>query len=149
MTILRPEIRAFLAHGSRTGKLGYVTADGRPLVAPIWFVLDGDGVLFTTGRDTAKGRAPRMVLCVDLEEPSYAFVQVQTELRSPRTPTSWCGRRPRSVTATWAPIAPRSSAAATGHPTNCWCGCARRRSSPTWMSPVDAALGAGTSASPQ
>ncbi|MGH3611967.1 MAG: PPOX class F420-dependent oxidoreductase [Pseudonocardia sp.] len=81
MTILRPEIRAFLSQGTRTGKLGYVAADGRPLVAPIWFVLDGHDLLFTTGRDTAKERAiardPRLVLCVDLEEPPYAFVQVQ------------------------------------------------------------------------
>ncbi|MGH3566149.1 MAG: PPOX class F420-dependent oxidoreductase [Pseudonocardia sp.] len=81
MTILHPEIRAFLSHGTRTGKLGYVATDGRPLVAPIWFVLDGDDVLFITGRNTAKGRSiardPRLVLCIDLEEPPYAYVQVQ------------------------------------------------------------------------
>ena len=61
-------------------QVGYVAATAA-LVAPIWFVLDGHDVLFTTGRDTAKGRAiardPRVVLCVDLEEPPYAFVQVQ------------------------------------------------------------------------
>ena len=38
-------------------------------------------MLFNTGKETAKGRAirrdPRLVLCVDLEEPPYAFVQVQ------------------------------------------------------------------------
>jgi len=43
-------------------------------------VEDG-ALLFTTGKETAKGRAirrdPRLVLCVDLEEPPYAFVQVQ------------------------------------------------------------------------
>lgn len=77
------DVRAFLEHGTRTGKLGYVAGDGRPLVAPVWFVLDGNEVVFNTGRDTAKGRAiardPRVVLCVDLEEPPYAFVQVQGE----------------------------------------------------------------------
>ena len=37
--------------------LGYLAADGRPLVAPVWFVVDGDQLVFTTGRDTSKGRA--------------------------------------------------------------------------------------------
>jgi PPOX class probable F420-dependent enzyme len=75
------EVRAFLEHGRRTGKLGYLARDGRPLVAPIWFVLEGDDIVFNTGRDTAKGAAiardPRLTLCVDLEAPPYAFVQVQ------------------------------------------------------------------------
>lgn len=81
MTSLSPQVRAFLAEGTRTGKLGFVAADGRPLVAPVWFVLDGDDLLFTTGATTAKGRAvtrdPRLALCVDSEEPPFAFVQVQ------------------------------------------------------------------------
>jgi PPOX class probable F420-dependent enzyme len=78
-----PEVRDFLSHGTRTGKLSWLSASGRPLVAPVWFVVDGDGLVFNTGKDTAKGRAlardPRVSLCVDLEEPPYAFVQVQGE----------------------------------------------------------------------
>ncbi len=78
---LTPEIRAFLSAGTRTGKLGYIAKDGRPLVAPVWFVLDGDELVFNTGATTPKARAiardPRVVLCVDLDEPPYAFVQVQ------------------------------------------------------------------------
>lgn len=81
MSELTPEIRTFLSHASRTGKLGWVAADGRPLVAPIWFVVEGDDLVFNTGRDTAKGRAiardPRLVICVDSEEPPFGFVQVQ------------------------------------------------------------------------
>ncbi|WP_433801124.1 PPOX class F420-dependent oxidoreductase [Actinomycetospora sp. CA-084318] len=76
-----PAVREFLSHGTRTGKLGWTARDGRPLVAPIWFLLEGDTLVFNTGRDTAKGKAlardPRVVLCVDLEEPPFAFVQVQ------------------------------------------------------------------------
>lgn len=83
-----PEIRAFLLRGTRTGKLGWTTRDGRAAVAPIWFTLEGDGdattIVFNTGSGTAKGRAlardPRAVLCVDLEEPPFAFVQVQGEV---------------------------------------------------------------------
>ena len=78
-----PEVRDFLAHGTRTGKLAFLAADGRPLVAPVWFVVEDDALVFNTGRETAKGRAlardPRASLCVDEEQPPYAFVQVQGE----------------------------------------------------------------------
>ncbi|WP_420878936.1 PPOX class F420-dependent oxidoreductase [Rhodococcus sp. (in: high G+C Gram-positive bacteria)] len=76
-----PQVREFLTRGTRTGKLGYLSGDGRPLVAPVWFVLEGDDVVFNTGASTAKGRSlardPRVTLCVDLEQPPYAFVQIQ------------------------------------------------------------------------
>lgn len=82
-SIMDKDVRAFLERGTRTGKLGYIASDGRPLVAPVWFVLDGNEMVFNTGKDTAKGKAitrdPRVVLCVDLEEPPYGFVQVQGE----------------------------------------------------------------------
>jgi PPOX class probable F420-dependent enzyme len=78
-----PEVRDFLTRGTRTGKLGYLAASGRPLVTPVWFIVDGDSLVFNTGEKTAKGRAlardPRATLCVDLEEPPFAFVQVQGE----------------------------------------------------------------------
>ncbi len=79
-----PEVRAFLQEGTRTGKLGYLSASGRPLVSPVWFVVEGDALVFNTGKDTAKGRSlardPRATLCVDLQEPPFAFVQVQGEV---------------------------------------------------------------------
>ncbi len=82
-SISDPDVREFLQYGTRTGKLAYTTAGGRPLVAPIWFVLDGDELVFNTGANTAKAAAiardPRVALCVDLEQPPYAFVQVQGE----------------------------------------------------------------------
>jgi PPOX class probable F420-dependent enzyme len=78
-----PRVRDFLAYGTRTGKLAYLAAGGSPLVAPVWFVVEGDSLVFNTGSQTAKGRAlardPRASLCVDVEEPPYAFVQVQGE----------------------------------------------------------------------
>jgi PPOX class probable F420-dependent enzyme len=71
----------FLAEGHRTGKLATTRADGAPHVAPIWFVIDGDDLLFNTGAETVKGKAlrrdPRAALTVDLEDPPYAFVTVE------------------------------------------------------------------------
>lgn len=84
MAELTDDVIEFLAEGTRTAKLGYVAADGRPLVAPVWFVVDGRELVFNTGRDTAKGRAlrrdPRVVVCVDDERPPFSFVQVQGEV---------------------------------------------------------------------
>jgi PPOX class probable F420-dependent enzyme len=80
-SVTDPQVTAFLQAGTRTGKLSYVAADGRPLVAPVWFILEDGCVVFNTGKDTAKGKAlardPRATLCVDLEEPPYGFVQLQ------------------------------------------------------------------------
>jgi PPOX class probable F420-dependent enzyme len=74
------EVREFLLAGTRTAKLAVVRKDGSPHVAPVWFVLDGDDVLFTTGAKTVKGHAlrrdPRVALCVDDERPPFAFVRV-------------------------------------------------------------------------
>src|SRR5688500_1967278 len=73
--------RAFLAHGTRTAKLATTRADGRPHVAPIWFVLDGDDVVFTTAETSVKGRTlqrdPRVAMVVDDERPPFAFVLVE------------------------------------------------------------------------
>jgi PPOX class probable F420-dependent enzyme len=81
MTALTDDVIEFLTTGTRTGMLGYLASDGRPLVAPIWFVVDNGELAFNTGKDTAKGRAlvrdPRVVLCVDDPHPPYSFVQVQ------------------------------------------------------------------------
>ncbi|WP_375499871.1 PPOX class F420-dependent oxidoreductase [uncultured Jatrophihabitans sp.] len=72
--------RAFLSAGTRTGVLSTVRADGTPHAAPIWFVLDGDIVVFTTGRDTVKGRNLRRAgvaaLTVDESTPPFSFVSL-------------------------------------------------------------------------
>ncbi|MBJ7339635.1 PPOX class F420-dependent oxidoreductase [Mycolicibacterium sp.] len=75
------DVIAFLSEGTRTAMLGYLASDGRPLVAPVWFVVDEGTLVFNTAKDTAKGRAlardPRVVVCVDDPHPPYSFVQVQ------------------------------------------------------------------------
>jgi nitroimidazol reductase NimA-like FMN-containing flavoprotein (pyridoxamine 5'-phosphate oxidase superfamily) len=43
------EYKSFIWHGTRTAKLATVRADGRPHIVPIWFALDGDAIVFTTG----------------------------------------------------------------------------------------------------
>jgi PPOX class probable F420-dependent enzyme len=76
-----PDVSAFLREGTRTGILGYASASGRPLVTPVWFIVEDGCLVFNTGKDTAKGRAlqrdPRATMVVNLQEPPYGFVQVQ------------------------------------------------------------------------
>lgn len=79
------EWRAFVSHGTRTGKLATVRADGRPHLAPVWFVLDGDEVVFNTGAATVKGRNlardGRIALCVDDDRPPFAYVILEGRAR--------------------------------------------------------------------
>ncbi|MCX5211878.1 PPOX class F420-dependent oxidoreductase [Kitasatospora sp. NBC_00240] len=76
-----PEWRAFLGAGTRTAKLASTRADGRPHVAPVWFLLDGEDIVLNTGKDTVKGRTlardGRVMLCVDDDRPPFSFVLVQ------------------------------------------------------------------------
>src|SRR5882762_6901833 len=71
----------FLSAGTRTGMLVFAAQDGRPLVAPVWFIVDKGDVVLNTAKGSAKGQAltrdPRVVLCVDDPHPPYGFVQVQ------------------------------------------------------------------------
>ena len=70
----------FLSTGTRTAKVAWVAADGRPHVAPIWFVVEDGDILFNTSAEAGKSRAmrrdARVSLVVDVEEPPYAFVKV-------------------------------------------------------------------------
>ncbi|HLI08028.1 MAG TPA: pyridoxamine 5'-phosphate oxidase family protein [Ktedonobacteraceae bacterium] len=74
MHTFTPEVRTFLLTGTRTAKVATVRADGRPHVAPVWFLLDDDSIVFTTWHTTVKAknirRDPRVCLCIDDETPS-------------------------------------------------------------------------------
>jgi PPOX class probable F420-dependent enzyme len=75
------EVRAFLSHGTRTAKLATTGSGGQPHVMPVWFVLDGEDLVFTTGEDSVKGRNlrrdPRAAVVVDDEVAPYAFVHIR------------------------------------------------------------------------
>jgi PPOX class probable F420-dependent enzyme len=74
------ERREFLSAGTRTAKVAVMRKNGAPHVVPIWFVLDGDDVIFTTSETTVKGKAilrdARVALCVDDENPPFSFVSI-------------------------------------------------------------------------
>ena len=80
-TMTRDEIHAFLSHGTRTAKLATSAPGGHPHVMPVWFVIDGEELVFTTGEDSVKGRNlrrnPRAAIVVDDEVAPYAFVHIR------------------------------------------------------------------------
>ena len=80
-TLSRTECLEFMMAQPRTAKIATVRKDGRPHVAPIWFYLDGDALLFTTWHTTVKAanlaRDPRICLVVDDETPPFGFVQYE------------------------------------------------------------------------
>lgn len=75
------QCRAFLRSPVRPAVLSTVRADGRPHAAPIWYNLDDDTIVFTTGASTVKGRNlrrdPRLTLCVQDDRPPFSFVVVE------------------------------------------------------------------------
>ncbi len=80
-TMSDEEYRAFMSHGTRTAKAATTRPDGRPHITPVWFVLDGDDLIFTTHETSLKAidlrRDPRICLCVDDETPPFAYVMLE------------------------------------------------------------------------
>jgi PPOX class probable F420-dependent enzyme len=82
MEMSRDELDHFLMHGTFTCKVATVKADGRPHIAPVWFVLDEDtkDIVFTTGHTSLKAknilRDQRVSISVDDQTPLYSFVIV-------------------------------------------------------------------------
>lgn len=77
----KEEYLKFLSQGTKTAHLATVREDGRPHVVPVWFVMDGEKLVFNTGANTAKGknikRNSEVCLSIDNPNPPYDFVQIQ------------------------------------------------------------------------
>jgi PPOX class probable F420-dependent enzyme len=75
------ECREFLAAKLHTAKLATVRPDGRPHLVPVWFDLDGEDIVFTTGAESVKAENlrndPRVCICVDDEAPPFAYAQIE------------------------------------------------------------------------
>lgn len=74
----RQEALEFIAAGAPTGHIATVRADGRPHVAPIWFIVDGDDIVFNTGASSVKGRnlarEGRASISIDDSKPPFTYV---------------------------------------------------------------------------
>ncbi len=82
---------AFVSEGTRTMKLaatrrkaGDHKEDGRPHVAPVWFVVEDGRFVFITGAESVKGRnlrrTGRATLVVDDEDAPFSFVMAEGQV---------------------------------------------------------------------
>jgi hypothetical protein len=118
------EALAFLTARPRSAKLATVRADGRPHVAPVWFALDGEVIVFTTWRTTVKAanlrRDPRVALCIDDDAPPLPLSSSRARPASPASLGRCDFGRLASPSAIWAASWERPTAGATPCPANGW-----------------------------
>ena len=77
----KAEYTAFLDAPPRCAKLATVRADGSPHVVPVWFILDGEQLIFTAGHTSVKVknivRHGRVAICVDEDTPPFHYVLLE------------------------------------------------------------------------
>src|SRR5947207_6923193 len=86
----RAETLQFLSDGAPTAKVATPLRDGTPHVVPVWFLIDNDKLIFMTWHQSAKARSlrrdSRIAICVDDDNPPFAFVAIQGRASISRDP---------------------------------------------------------------
>ncbi len=76
----KDETASFLSQGTMTAKVSTVNKDGTCHTVPVWFVLDGEDIIFATSNNSVKAKHIRLdnriTICVDDQKPLYSFVTV-------------------------------------------------------------------------
>jgi PPOX class probable F420-dependent enzyme len=71
----------FLTAAARTGSIATVAENGRPHVVPIWYIVEGDEVVFTTWHTSVKARnlasTGRAAMTIDDEDPPFSYLMVE------------------------------------------------------------------------
>jgi PPOX class probable F420-dependent enzyme len=74
------EWKRFVLEKPRPAVAAVTRANGSPHATPVWIDLDGDEIVFMTGRDSLKGRAlvrdPRICLVIQDDVPPFSFVAI-------------------------------------------------------------------------
>jgi PPOX class probable F420-dependent enzyme len=75
------EVMGFLRGPAYLGHLATVREDGRPHVASIWFIVDGEDIVFTTWHTSVKGKNLRRTgyAAMDVTDGVPPFTAVQVE----------------------------------------------------------------------
>lgn len=75
------EIHAFLTEGALTASVATVRDDGRPHVVPIWYMMDGETLVFMSWHESVKvqnlRRDNRVTLCIEDGQPPFNFVMFE------------------------------------------------------------------------
>src|ERR1051325_3865652 len=77
----KAEYLAFLSSPARCAKLATVRPDGSPHVVPVWFILDGEHLIFTAGHTLVKVknllRDGQVAIFVDEDTPPFHYVLLE------------------------------------------------------------------------
>jgi PPOX class probable F420-dependent enzyme len=80
----KAEYTAFLDAPPRCAKLATIRADGSPHVVPVWFIFDGEQLIFTAGPASVKVknilRDGRAAICVDEDTPPFHYVLLEGQV---------------------------------------------------------------------
>lgn len=93
------EIRSFLTEGALTASIATVRDDGRPHVVPIWYIMDGETLVFTAWHESVKvknmRRDNRVTFCIEDGKPPFNFIMFEgtAEITDPSTEErqKWAG----------------------------------------------------------
>jgi len=94
MSVMSTTNEKFLAilQGPCTGVLTTLFADGSPQSTPVWFLLDGDDILFSTTADAQKLRNitgdPRSTFAVYSPTDDMSYVEVRGAIEISEDPTA-------------------------------------------------------------
>jgi PPOX class probable F420-dependent enzyme len=75
--------REFAGGGQKLGVVGVSRPSKGPHLTPVWFIIEGDDVVFATSPQGVKGKAltrdPRIAVCVSDDAYPYNFVLLEGE----------------------------------------------------------------------
>lgn len=92
------EVYGFVQDHVLTAHLATVRKDGRPHVSPVWVTVDGTDIVFSTGRDTVKGknllRTGYAAISMDDNTPPFNSVRIEGPVEfseDPEEVQKWAG----------------------------------------------------------
>lgn len=84
------EVLAYFSESIHDAILATVNTDGQPHAVPVWYIVDAGDIVFSTDRESVKGRNilanPKVAVCISQPERPIMFVSVQGSVEEVTAP---------------------------------------------------------------